>query len=65
MALSQILIPIQALLIGGLLLGEAFDVRMLAGAALVVGAVGLNGRAGAASVPSEENPALPLPAVGR
>jgi drug/metabolite transporter (DMT)-like permease len=47
--LSQILIPMQALLIGGLLLGEAFDVRMLAGAALVVGAVALNARAGASS----------------
>jgi drug/metabolite transporter (DMT)-like permease len=47
--LSQILIPMQALLIGGLLLGEAFDLRMLAGAALVVGAVALNARAGASS----------------
>jgi drug/metabolite transporter (DMT)-like permease len=47
--LSQILIPMQALLIGGLLLGEAFDVRMLAGAALVVGAVALNAKAGASS----------------
>ena len=47
--LSQILIPIQALLIGGLLLGEAFDVRMLAGAALVVGAVALNAKAGSAT----------------
>jgi drug/metabolite transporter (DMT)-like permease len=47
-ALSQILIPVQALLIGGLLLGEAFDVRMLGGAALVVGAVALNARAGSA-----------------
>ena len=44
--LSQILIPMQALLIGGLLLGEAFDLRMLAGAALVVGAVALNAKAG-------------------
>ena len=65
MALSQILIPIQALLIGGLLLGEAFDIRMLAGAALVVGAVGLNARAGAASLGTEDSPALPLGAVGR
>lgn len=45
-ALSQILIPMQALLIGGFALGEAFDVRMLAGAALVVGAVALNAKAG-------------------
>ena len=47
--LSQILIPMQALLIGGFALGEAFDVRMLAGAALVVGAVALNARAGSSS----------------
>lgn len=47
--LSQVLIPTQALLIGGLALGEAFDLRMLAGAALVVSAVGLNARAGAGS----------------
>ena len=47
--LSQILIPMQALLIGSLVLGESFDVRMLAGAALVVGAVALNARAGASS----------------
>lgn len=47
--LSQILIPMQALLIGGLVLGEAFDVRMLGGAALVVGAVALNALSGASS----------------
>jgi len=47
--LSQILIPVQALLIGGFALGEAFDVRMLAGAALVVGAVALNAKAGSSS----------------
>jgi len=47
--LSQILIPMQALLIGGFALGEAFDVRMLAGAALVVGAVALNAKAGSSS----------------
>ena len=45
--LSQVLIPTQALLIGGFALGEAFSLRMLAGAALVVGAVALNARAGA------------------
>lgn len=44
--LSQVLIPTQALLIGGLALGEEFSVRMLAGAALVVAAVALNARAG-------------------
>ena len=47
--LSQILIPVQALLIGGFALGEAFSPRMLAGAALVVAAVLLNARAGGAS----------------
>ena len=47
--LSQILIPMQALLIGGFALGESFDVRMLAGAGLVVGAVALNAKAGASS----------------
>ncbi|HAF10953.1 MAG TPA: hypothetical protein DCK98_12860 [Chloroflexi bacterium] len=45
--LSQVLIPTQALLIGGLALGEEFTLRMLAGAALVVGAVALNAKAGA------------------
>jgi drug/metabolite transporter (DMT)-like permease len=47
--LSQVLIPTEALLIGIFALGEAFDLRMLAGAALVVAAVGLNARAGATS----------------
>jgi drug/metabolite transporter (DMT)-like permease len=47
--LSQILVPAQALLIGGFVFGEAFDVRMLAGAALVVGAVALNAKSGASS----------------
>lgn len=45
--LSQVLIPTQALLIGAFALGEAFTVRMLAGAALVVSAVALNAKAGA------------------
>jgi len=44
-ALSQVLIPAQALLIGGLALGEEFTLRMLAGAALVVSAVVLNAKA--------------------
>ncbi|MDP9321173.1 MAG: EamA family transporter [Chloroflexota bacterium] len=47
--LSQVLIPTQALLIGGLALGEAFSPRMLAGAALVVSAVALNAKAGASA----------------
>jgi drug/metabolite transporter (DMT)-like permease len=45
--LSQVLIPTQALLIGAFALNEAFTVRMLAGAALVVSAVALNAKAGA------------------
>jgi len=44
--LSQVLIPTQALLIGGFALGEEFSLRMLAGAALVVSAVAVNSRAG-------------------
>lgn len=47
--LSQVLIPAQALLIGAFALGEAFSLRMLAGAALVVSAVALNARAGASA----------------
>ena len=47
--LSQVLIPTQALLIGALALGEAFTLRMLAGAALVVSAVALNAKAGASA----------------
>ena len=44
--LTQVLIPAQALLIGAFALGEAFTLRMLAGAALVVSAVAINARAG-------------------
>jgi drug/metabolite transporter (DMT)-like permease len=47
--LSQVLIPTQALLIGAFALGEEFTLRMLAGAALVVSAVALNAKAGAAT----------------
>jgi drug/metabolite transporter (DMT)-like permease len=47
--LSQVLIPAQALLIGGLALGEELTPRMLAGAALVVTAVALNAKAGASA----------------
>lgn len=47
--LSQVLIPTQALLIGVVLLGESFDLRMLAGAALVVSAVALNAKGGGGS----------------
>ena len=47
--LSQVLIPAQALLIGGIALGEELTPRMLAGAALVVSAVALNAKAGASA----------------
>ena len=54
--LSQVLIPTQALLIGAFALGEAFSVRMLAGAALVVSAVALNARAGSSAPAGEVQP---------
>jgi len=45
-SLSQVLTTAQALLIGGLFLGEALTLHMLLGAVLVVGAVALNAVAG-------------------
>ena len=48
-SLSQVLIPVQALLIGAFALGEEFTFRMLAGAALVVSAVAINAKAGSAA----------------
>ena len=60
--LSQVLIPTQALLIGGLALGEEFSLRMLAGAALVVSAVALNARAGASTLAVEPARSVPTPA---
>ena len=48
-SLSQVLIPVQALLIGAFALGEEFTFRMLAGAALVVSAVAINAKAGRAA----------------
>jgi len=56
--LSQVLIPTQALLIGGLALGEEFSLRMLAGAALVVSAVAVNARAGNGARAAEPTPAV-------
>lgn len=44
--LSQVLIPVQAVIIGALALGEQVTVQMLAGALLVFVAVGLNALAG-------------------
>ena len=46
MTLSQLLISAQALLVGSLVLGESITLRMLAGAALVALALGLNAVAG-------------------
>jgi drug/metabolite transporter (DMT)-like permease len=56
--LSQVLIPTQALLIGGLALGEEFSLRMLAGAALVVSAVAVNAKAGSGARAAEPTPAV-------
>src|SRR5712692_4660631 len=56
--LSQVLIPTQALLIGGLALGEEFSLRMLAGAALVVSAVAVNARAGSGARAADSTPAV-------
>lgn len=53
MTLSQLLISSQALLVGSLLLGESITWRMLAGAALVALALGLNALAGGGARPSQ------------
>ena len=45
-SLAQVLIPVQAVLIGALALGEEVTTRTLVGAILVFAAVGLNARAG-------------------
>jgi drug/metabolite transporter (DMT)-like permease len=60
--LSQVLIPTQALLIGGLALGEEFSLRMLAGAALVVSAVAVNARAGTSTLAAEPARSVPTAA---
>lgn len=44
--LQQVLVPVQAVLIGALALGEEVTLRTLIGALLVFAAVGLNARAG-------------------
>jgi len=46
MTLSQLLISAQAVTVGAVVLGESITVRMLAGAALVALAIGLNAAAG-------------------
>lgn len=55
--LSQLLITAEAVLIGALALQERITPSMLAGAALVLGAVALNARAGRPTVPPQ--PSLP------
>ena len=52
--LIQVVVPAEAILIGTLWLGEPVTIRMLAGAALVVGAVALNAIAGGGTPPAEE-----------
>jgi drug/metabolite transporter (DMT)-like permease len=54
--LSQVLIPVQAVLIGALFLGESLTVTMLVGAVLVFGAVGLNAYAGSADNAAVSSP---------
>jgi drug/metabolite transporter (DMT)-like permease len=60
--LSQLLITVEAVLIGALVLGERITMSMLVGAALVLAAVALNARAGrrpAAAAPGAEPVATP------
>ena len=52
--LIQVLVPVEAILIGTFWLGEPLSIRMLGGAALVVAAVALNAIAGGGSPPAEE-----------
>jgi len=56
--LSQVLIPVQAVLIGAVALGEQVTPQMLAGALLVFAAVGLNALAGSRS-PQEDPESVP------
>lgn len=49
--LMQVLIPVEAVLIGAIALGEELSVRMLIGAVLAFAAVGLNARAGGGGPP--------------
>ena len=61
--LIQVIVPAEAILIGTFWLGEPVTIRMLAGAALVVAAVGLNAMAGSGTPPAEERlAATPAPA---
>ena len=57
-SLAQVLIPVQAVLIGALALGEEVTTRTLVGALLVFAAVGLNARAGSGR--PDERPTEPV-----
>lgn len=56
--LSQVLIPVQAVLIGAVALGEQVTPQMLTGALLVFAAVGLNALAGSGA-PQDEAESVP------
>jgi drug/metabolite transporter (DMT)-like permease len=58
MTLSQLLISAMALLVGSVVLGESITWRMLAGAALVAVALGLNAIAGGRARTAEAAVAL-------
>jgi len=53
--LSQVLIPVQAVIIGAVALGEQVTMQMLAGALLVFAAVGLNALAGSRAKQAAES----------
>ena len=59
MTLSQLLISAQAVTVGAVVLGESITVRMLAGAALVALAIGLNAVAGGGA--RAQSTAVPVP----
>jgi drug/metabolite transporter (DMT)-like permease len=59
MTLTQVVLPVQALLIGALLLGENITWRMVAGAILVVVSVALNAVAGGGPTPEPAAAASP------
>jgi len=56
MTLSQLLISAQAVTVGAVVLGESVTLRMLAGAALVAAAIGLNAVAGGAGARAAQVP---------
>jgi len=56
--LVQVIVPVEAILIGTFALGEGVSARMLGGAALVVAAVALNAVAGGGAAPATEPAAV-------